>query len=325
MNSGNFGASIAVAAAVIRRPDGHILLGRRPLGSVFAHHWEFPGGKVEAGETPLEALHRELAEELGIRAIQVRPWVVRHHSYPHACVRLHFFIVDRWEGALQPLVHNALSWENPSLVKVSPLLPANGPLLSALSLPSFYGITHAAALGIDAQIKQLDYALGQGLSLVLLREPGLNSDGQQRFYRQALKQCQDIGVPCLLHSHIDLAQGLGADGVHLRAAQLAQVNDRPAFKLVAASCHNRAELERASALPVDFAVLGPVAPTTSHPKAAGLGWKGFSRLVEGLPIPVYALGGMRREDIATAHAHGAHGVAAVRSAWVRPSDMTSAL
>jgi 8-oxo-dGTP diphosphatase len=107
--------------------------------------------------------------------------------------------------------------------------------------------------------------------------------------------------------------------LHLPAAQLTALERRPDFPLVAASCHTRAELEHAAALGLDFAVLGPVQPTASHPDQPGIGWPAFARLIEDLPLPVFALGGMVPSDLKTAQAAGAQGIAAIRAAWTQAS------
>ena len=112
-----------------------------------------------------------------------------------------------------------------------------------------------------------------------------------------------------------LAGELDADGVHLPAAQLLQLADRPDLPLIGASCHDRDELDRAASLGADFVVLGPVRPTPTHAHQPGLGWPAFSRLAAGLPMPVFALGGLGREHRDAARAAGAHGVAAIRTAW----------
>ena len=102
---------VDVSAGVLLRPDGCYLLGQRAQDTVYAGYWEFPGGKVEPGETPAQALCRELDEELGIRVTHLRPWLRREHVYEHAHVRLHFFEVAGWEGALDDRVHGpAPAW-----------------------------------------------------------------------------------------------------------------------------------------------------------------------------------------------------------------------
>ena len=119
----------------------------------------------------------------------------------------------------------------------------------------------------------------------------------------------------LLNGTAEDARRLGCDGVHWTSAMLAQAGQRPDGMMVAASCHTRVDVARAGALDLDFAVLGPVAATPTHPEAAPIGWDGFAALVEGTRIPVYALGGLRTEDLAIAIERGAQGVALRRAAW----------
>jgi len=118
-----------------------------------------------------------------------------------------------------------------------------------------------------------------------------------------------------VNGDVELARRVGADGVHLRASRVRALGARPDLPLVAASCHDRAELEDAARLGCDFAVLSPVLPTASHPGAPTLGWERFTELVRGLPMPVYALGGMTRATLDTARHHGAHGVALRGGMW----------
>ena len=123
-------APIDVAVGILLRPNGDVLLGQRPAGKPYAGYWEFPGGKVEAGETILAALQREFVEELGIQVIEAEPWCGVEHRYPHAHVRLHFFISRVWRGAPQSLEGQAFAWQGS--VDVAPLLPATVPLLAWL-------------------------------------------------------------------------------------------------------------------------------------------------------------------------------------------------
>ncbi|MGE5465813.1 MAG: Nudix family hydrolase [Ignavibacteria bacterium] len=308
-----------VAAAVILRPDGAFLLGQRAANTFYPGYWEFPGGKVEAGETPREALVRELHEELEIEVTQASPWIMREHVYEHAHVRLHFFRVTAWRGELKDHVHAALSWQRAEALDVAPMLPANAPVLAALRLPAFYGITHAGEIGVAEQLASLGAAVAGGLRLVQLREPRLAPEARAAFAGEAIAICRAAGARVLVNGDTELATASGADGIHLPAAALAKATARPDFRLVAASCHTRRDLEHAARLGLDLAVLGPVSETTSHPGQPGIGWEAFAKLVEDLPLPVYALGGMARRDLATAQAAGAHGIAAIRAAWDQAS------
>jgi 8-oxo-dGTP diphosphatase len=119
-------------------------------------------------------------------------------------------------------------------------------------------------------------------------------------------------VVVLINDDQELARRVGAGGVHLSSQRLWQIERRPDFACVAASCHGPADLARAAELGLDFVVLGPLLPTASHPGAAGIGWPAFARLIERSPLPVYALGGLQPEMLETARRHGGHGIALMR-------------
>jgi 8-oxo-dGTP diphosphatase len=308
-----------VAAAVIQRPDGTFLLGQRAANTFYPGYWEFPGGKVEAGETPRQALVRELREELGIEVRKAYPWLVREHRYEHAHVALHFFRVVEWEGELCDHVHTALAWQRADHLSVSPMLPANARVLSALELPALYAITDAGHIGVDAQLVLLKHALNKGLKLVQLREPNLGGPLRESFAQAAAKLCRESGARLLINGDEMFAHQVKADGIHLQARQLMACTSRPVFSLVAASCHNSTELARAAELGVDFVVLGAVKETSSHKDGAVLGWKQFSELIERFGLPVFALGGMAQVDMEIAWQSGAHGIAAIRGAWSQDS------
>ncbi len=310
---------VEAAAAVILRQDGSFLLGQRPEGKPYAGYWEFPGGKIEPGETAAQALVRELHEELGIEADRYAPWITREFVYPHAHVRLHFFRVAGWHGEIRDIHHSALAWKRADNVDVAPLLPANLPVLRALALPDFCAITHAGEIGVEAQLERLERALADGLRLLQVREPQLSVARREAFAREATRLAHAHGARVLVNGDIALAHHLDADGVHLPSAQLMQLASRPDLPLVAASCHNAPELARAAALDLDFAVLGPVRESLSHPGLSGLGWERFAQLLENIALPVFALGGMRRGDRETAQQAGAHGIAAIRAAWTDPA------
>jgi 8-oxo-dGTP diphosphatase len=311
---------VEVAAAVIERGDGSFLLAQRPGGKVYAGFWEFPGGKIEPGETPLAALKRELSEELGVGIVAAYPWVTRIYSYPHATVRLNFLRVTVWTGEPVGREGQSICWQQPGRPSVGPMLPANAPVLRALELPLIYAITHASGYGIDAALLRLDAALARGVRLVQLRESELSQGQLEYFAAEAIARVHRVGGRVLINGDEVLANRLGADGVHLASAKLATARERPRCEWCAASCHDRAELDMALRLGVDFVVLGPVKPTPSHPSARTLGWDGLAKLSRGYPLPIYALGGLRRSDLAQARAHGAHGLAMIRGAWEEQSN-----
>lgn len=308
-------AIVDVAAAVILRPDGAFLLARRPAGKVYAGYWEFPGGKVEPDEPLEDALARELHEELGIDVVAATPWITRVFSYPHATVRLHFFRVFEWRGAPHPKEAQAILWQRFGEPLATPMLPANAPVLASLALPQEYAITNAVALGVEAQLARLDARLAAGLRLLQVREPGLPAPQRAAFARAVIERARGAGARILVNDDAALAEAVGADGVHYRARSLMALDARPAHALVAASCHSADELAQAVRLELDFIVLGPVAPTPSHPGARTLGWAGFAALARGASLPVFAIGGMRPDDLDAARRHGAHGLAMISGSW----------
>lgn len=306
---------ITVAAAVISNNRGEFLLAQRPPGKPYPGYWEFPGGKIESGETPPQALVRELEEELGICATVLYPWITREHDYTHASVRLHFYRVMAWHGEIRGKERQQFAWQTVDNVTVAPLLPANMPVLRALELPLVYGVTCAGEIGREAFMPRLAHALQQGLRLVQVREKTLSASELRAFAVEVVALAQSHGARVLLNGATEIAQAAGAAGVHLTAAQLMSAVRRPDVAWCGASCHNAVELARAAMLGMDFAVLGPVAPTLTHPDTAWLGWEQFTVEVRDYPLPVYAIGGMRAENLATARHYGAHGVALMRAMW----------
>lgn len=306
---------VRVAAAVILRGDGQVLLAQRPAGKAYAGYWEFPGGKLERGESPRDALTRELREELGLTVRRAAPWLVQRYVYPHAHVELNFFRVLAWDG--EPYGHDgqAFAWQTPGRFDVAPLLPANMAVLRALELPAVYGITMAGDLGEEAFLGRARAALEGGLKLVQLREKDWPLARQHALADALLALVAVHGAQVLLNGDADRARAWGCAGVHWTAAALAAAAARPPGMLCAASCHTREDIAKAGALELDFAVLGPVLPTPTHPGAPALGWGGFAAIAGTAPLPVFALGGLARGDLDTAIMHGAHGVALRRAAW----------
>ena len=311
---------LEVSAAVLQQADGSFLLAQRPADKIWAGYWEFPGGKIESGETAREALVRELREDLAIEVERAYPWLTRIFDYPHATVRLNFFRVTAWHGALHPHEGQQFAWQaalslNRKNISVAPVLPANAPIIRALSLPTIYAISNVAELGVEMFLQRLQLALDDGLRLIQLREKNLSRAQISELAERMLPLTRAHGAKILLNADVELAQSLGLDGVQLTAAQLRTFEQRPALAWCAASCHNAEEVRLAEKLGCDFALLSPVLPTKTHPGEPALGWQKFAEYVAGAEIPVFALGGMTPADQALAWEHGAHGIALLRQAW----------
>ncbi|MEO8165844.1 MAG: Nudix family hydrolase [Betaproteobacteria bacterium] len=305
---------VDVAAAVIEQADGRFLLTQRPVGKVYEGYWEFPGGKVEPGESVAEALDRELREELGIDVQLAYPWITRVYTYRHATVKLHFYRVVSWRGDPHPRENQSLAWQCNRDLTVSPILPANAPILKALSLPTRLGITCASELGISGALTKLQRALAGGLRLVQVREPNLDPGVRKDFAARVTAGVRKVNGIVMINSDIQLAMALGA-GLHLPSKALLSTLSRPDFEWCSASCHNVEELAKAGELGLDFVLLGPVKPTPSHVDSPALGWSNFANMIRSYPLPVFALGGLRPCDLDQARRAGAHGIALMRAAW----------
>lgn len=308
---------VEVVAGVLVRPDGRFLLASRPVGKVYAGYWEFPGGKIEPGEAPYAALVRELQEELAITVTAATPWLVQQFVYPHAHVRLRFYRVSAWQGEPQAQEGQQLNWQPPGQLDVAPMLPANTPILRALSLPAITALTCAGELGENAVLAALPARLAAGLSLLIVREPDYARDQLASWVARLAELTRPAGCRLLVNAEPDWLAGWPVDGVHLNSARLAACRQRPDFAWVGASAHRPEELQHAAELGLDYALLGHVLPTASHPDAPPLGWQGLAcQLASAGPrLPVYALGGLGDADLSAACEAGAHGVALMRGAW----------
>ena len=302
-----------VAAAVIERPDGTFLLAQRPAGKPYPGYWEFPGGKIEAGEDARAALARELREELGIELREATPWITRVYAYTHATVRLRFFKVTAWDGEPQRLEDQDIKWQRVGAPDVEPMLPANAPVLAALALPAVMIVSNAAGMGIEAWIRKLAELAIDEKVLVQVREKAFNGQQVQHVLSRALVRAEPFGSRVVVNSDCGAYPQCG--GVHLTSRALMQSASRPAGALVGASCHDARELDHAERIGVDYAVVGAVKATASHPGAAPMGWDGFAALARDRPMPIYAIGGLARADLGEARRRGAHGVALLRGAF----------
>lgn len=312
---------VQVAVAILIKPDGEYLLASRPNGKGWAGWWEFPGGKIESGETPEKALIRESQEELGITPTQIQPWIKHRYDYPAThdaeakTVLLHFFFVHAWQGELQAREGQQFAWQHPQKLNVTPVLPANAPIMQALSLPHVYAISNVQEMGEPAFLQALKQQLDQGLQLLQIREPQLDNEALAQLSEKVLTLCAPYNCRCLLNGSPEQAQQLGYQGVHLNSQRLLALTKKPDNLLVGASCHDVDQLQQAQALQLDFALLSPVLPTKSHPEATGLGWEKFGEMLNRLEIPVYGLGGMRLEHLSQAQSFGARGIAMQRALW----------
>jgi len=309
---------IHVAAAAVFDDRQRVLICRRPPHTHQGGLWEFPGGKLEPGETIESALRRELMEETGINVTSARPLIRVHHDYPDRRVLLDVWRVERFTGTAAGHEGQPIRWVLPGELKRYRFPAANIPIIKAVSLPDRYLITPEPGTDVDNFLVRLDAAIRRGGVLVQLRvKQSLHTD-YRVLVKQALGVCHSRNARLLLNTEPSLALELGADGVHLTSARLLALHERPLDSgyLVGASCHDLKELEHASAMNLDFAVVSPVLETASHPGAKALGFTGLRNLTEQADLPVYALGGMTETDLVRSFDHGAQGIAAIRGLWL---------
>jgi 8-oxo-dGTP diphosphatase len=305
---------IDVAVNILRDADGRILVAERTPRQISAGFWELPGGKVDPGETPVQAAARELAEEIGVEALIVRPWIQYLHSFRTRDVRLFFFRVDRWAGTPHGREGQRLAWIDPASPSVAPILPSAERVLTALGLPQIYA-TGGTVRGEGAErfFARLQLGLRQGLRLIQVREPEMAPDQRVNFARRINALARPQGARVLLVGSALEARRAGVEGVHSACEELRRLVSRPQVKLWVTSCHNAEDLARATMLGADAAVLSPVLPTAAHPGHAPLGWDGFQRLATQATIPVFAQGGISQDQLAMALASGAAGI--TTSSW----------
>ena len=307
--------SIHVMAAVITDARGRILLARRTEGRDLAGRWEFPGGKQEPGESPEDALVRELREELGIEARVGDPIISVPQQYPDKRLCLDVRHLAGWTGTPRGHEGQALAWVAPDKLARYDMPPADRPVVAALLQPDRYLVTPEPD-DPARWLAALDQALADGVRRVQVRARSVSGEAWKALAQRAVARCREAGAEVLLNGDVELARELKV-GVHLRAAQLAALTMRPLPEgvPVAASCHTAEELQHAQRLGCDFAVVGSVHQTLSHPDGEPLGWPGFAGLREGVSLPIYAIGGMTTADITEARRHGAQGIAAIRGLW----------
>lgn len=313
---------IHVAVGVIVNADGKILIAKRPQTAHQGGLWEFPGGKVDAGETIEQALVRELREELAITVKDSRPLIQIRHHYPDKSVLLDVHKITRFEGNPIGNEGQPVQWVAADMLKDFQFPEANKPIISAINLPEKYVIT-GEYKDLPDFISRLELALTRSIPLMQLRIARFSFELHQAYLQAAIVGAKKAGTRLVIncsHDEFTLIKAAYPDdslGLHLNQFNVGNINRRPVDSktLFGISCHTAAEILRAQELEADYILLSPVLPTRSHPGAATLGWAQFSSLVELANIPVYALGGMGEIDIPQAQSCGAQGVAGISIGW----------
>lgn len=319
-----------VAVAVIQDSAGRVLVAQRLPHQHLAGFWEFPGGKLEPGETLAQGMRREIHEELGVVVEQLAPLLRVEHHYPEKTVLLDVWRIVRWSGSPSGREGQPLRWLYPDEMLLNEFPPADVPIIAALRLPVHYVISpdittlaqrdafvaRVAAANIRlvqirlATMPALAWPLLCALRRALPQQAKLLINSQTLAAWQAARAAGDTIADTVPMPVDALDAYCGADGIHLTADDLRACTSKPAV-FASASCHDAESLQLAYALGLDFATLSPVLPTASHPDAVPLGWVQFSAWVQAAGLPVFALGGMRPAMLRDACAHGAAGIAGI--------------
>ncbi len=301
-----------VAATVLSRDGRSVLLAKRHVQAHQGGKWEFPGGKVQAGESAVQALARELDEETGIRMQAWRPLIRFPYVYPEFSMDFEVFRVLAWSGTASGREGQEIRWVPLEELHQWETPPASRAVIRALQLPSQYAISADPQGDLERWRGDLAATLQRGARLVQLRAHSLPEAVYEQLATEAIERTHAAGARIILNAEPALALRLGADGAHLTSAKLQMYGQRPLPERLwlGASCHNSEELQQAMRLGADFAVLSPVRGILQP-----LGWERYREMLREVAVPVYALGGMRVEDEQAAIDCGGQGIAAIRSLW----------
>ena len=301
--------------------DRQVLVAWRDKTDHQSNCWEFPGGKVESGESPEQALRRELIEELGVVAEVGMPIINFTYDYGDRILLLDAREAHITDDSVISCQNRLIEWRQIETLSTDEFPPANRAILNALKLPHFYAITptislrdtQSACIALEHRLKHLYM---NGVRLILFRAKDSTNEDYLRCAEYLAGLAQEKGIYLLLHDQLEAVGHLGATGVHLsqcgfeRWIKMKEKSSIPRDCWVAVSCHSLEEVRRAEAANADFCVVGPVKETPGH--TSSLEGSTFENIVAQANIPVYALGGMCHEDLSQVRQCGAQGIAGIR-------------
>lgn len=307
---------VKVAIAIIVNDKNEVLISLRAKDTHQGGLWEFPGGKLEKEESALDALKREVNEELNIKIISASVFKKIQYQYPDKTVQLNIFLVKSFSGEPIGVEGQQIKWQNIYDLVASDFPLANRSIIHTLQLSDKYMITGSFENHQDFTNK-LQSSLEEGIRLVQLRCKNISVNEYKQLAKIALKLCEKFSAILLLNTNENVFSNCKANGLHLTSQLLNSIESRPVTNefFLSVSCHTQAEIEKAKKLNADIVLLSPVKKTRSHPEAKSIGWEQFYNMAEDIDVPVYALGGMIEADLYKAKKTGAQGVAAISSFW----------
>ena len=326
--------ALHVAVVVILKGN-NVLIAKRAKSTHQGGLWEFPGGKVEAGESIETACLREIQEELGIRLVESRPLIKISHHYEDKSVLLEVRLCTAFEGRVYQLDaafdnQYGLEGQRVKWIKLNQLdhyqFPeANQGIIKALILADKYVISPDCP---ESEIEQFIEQFRENCryySLIQLRVKSLKGEQLQFLLESCTAIAQKENVKIVLNSDCInmLDEQINYDGIHLTSTHLSDndfiysIRQRFPTIMISASCHQNSDIERANRCKLNFIVISPVHKTMSHIHQSPLGWERFEALTNRANMPCFALGGMQKKDVCLAQKHGGQGIAAISGLWKR--------
>jgi len=242
---------IHVVAGVLRDAQGNILLAQRPVDKHLGGLWEFPGGKCESNESAVDALSRELHEELGLTQIHSRPLIQVRHDYGDKKIFLDVYLVTDWQGEPTGKEGQPLSWVSLKEMERYDMPAADEPIIKALKFPARYLIT-PPDLSAEEVLDQLKVNLEKGGRLFQWRLFGLNTEDWSETLAKANALAANYDASIMVNASVEDQKKYQLTSWHLNSRQLHELDERPeGIVMLSASCHNEKDLQQAEKLGVD--------------------------------------------------------------------------
>tara|TARA_B100000745_G_C20109709_1_gene379820 strand:- start:29 stop:1030 length:1002 start_codon:yes stop_codon:yes gene_type:complete len=318
---------VRVAIGVVLSDTYQVFITRRHQHAHQGGKWEFPGGKIEAEETPIAALCRELQEEIGIVVIPsgCQHLITLTHDYGDKTVELHVYTVNTFDGLAHGAEGQDAIWVQLGELDSYEFPKANQPIIRAIQLPDYYTVSaEPERQELPRWLRQLRSTLSSRANQwIQLRSKSLTISSLSALSKEAHAICREYNARLIVNVNMEglsAVEHISCDGIHLTSDALCKavsekIRVARSDQWLAASCHHAAEIEMANELATDFIVISPVQHTQSHPDVSPIGWSCFAQFVKQSSCPAYALGGVEPDMLPLARRYGARGVAGISSFW----------